>query len=132
MKKLLNRVRNEDGALTFEFLGIVPLFFMFFLLLWQVVASGYAVYTLKMAVNEGAKTYSATKSYAEAETRVLEALGSSSVIQYSGMSITNLDGSGKFELEVKANHFLIFVPSQWKDDTALSFDDSAVSKVLVQ
>ena len=42
MKKFKG-VRNERGSLSIEFLGILPFYFLFFLLLWQVVASGYAV-----------------------------------------------------------------------------------------
>ena len=30
-------VRNERGSLSIEFLGILPFYFLFFLLLWQVV-----------------------------------------------------------------------------------------------
>ncbi|WP_175986544.1 pilus assembly protein [Bacillus sp. Marseille-Q1617] len=133
MSKLFSkRMKNENGALTFEFLGILPFFFMFFLLLWQVVATGYAVYTVKTAVNEGAKTYSATKDSIEAENTVKNALGSSSVISYKGVTISPMDANGKFEMNVSVDHPLVFIPKQWKDKTALSFDQSAVGQVLVK
>ncbi|MBW3110723.1 MULTISPECIES: pilus assembly protein [Bacillaceae] len=132
MRKYFKKVNNEKGALTFEFLGILPFFFMFFLLLWQVVASGYAIYTVKTAVNEGAKSYSATKDALEAENTVKKAIGASNVITYDGMSITTPDVNGKFEINVKVEHPLVFIPKQWKDETALSFDQSAVGQVLVE
>ncbi|MEI5907460.1 pilus assembly protein [Bacillus spongiae] len=131
MRKFLKKIKNEKGALTFEFLGILPFFFMFFLLLWQVVASGYAIYTVKTAVNEGAKSYSATKDVLEAENTVKKAIGTSNVITYDEMSIIP-DVNGKFELIVKVEHPLVFIPKQWKDETALTFDQSVVGQVLVE
>ncbi|MGM0831161.1 MAG: pilus assembly protein [Bacillota bacterium] len=132
MKRIFKRIKNENGALTFEFLGILPFFFMFFLLLWQVVASGYAIYTVKTAANEGAKSYAATKDPAEAESTVKKVVGTSNVISYKGLSVTPMDVNGKFEVNVSVSHPLIFIPKQWKDKTALSFDQSAVGQVLVK
>ena len=66
MKKFKS-IRNEKGSMSIEFLGILPFYFLFFLLLWQVVASGYAVLSLKSAANDGAQVYALTKSHSEAK-----------------------------------------------------------------
>lgn len=126
-----NKLNNEKGAITFEFLGILPFFFMFFLLLWQVVASGYAVFTAKTAVNNAAKTFAATNDINEAEQVAIETIGTSSVINYENMQVTFLDGQGKFEMKLSAKHSLVFVPSPWKNAASLDFNQEAIGKVLV-
>ncbi|UOQ83623.1 pilus assembly protein [Gracilibacillus salinarum] len=128
MKKQL---KNEKGALSIEFLGILPFFFMFFLLLWQVVASGYALHTVKMATNAGAKTYAATTDIDEAKDTITEAIGSSSVIDYQSMNVVPLN-NGKFELNLEVSHSLIFVPDEWKPSTSITLDEKVVSQVLVE
>lgn len=127
----MKKLKNEKGALSIEFLGILPFFFLFFLLLWQVVASGYALHNIKMAANEGAKTYAATTDIYEARDTVTEALSGSSVVSYQGMNVVPL-GSGKFELNLQVNHSLVFVPTQWQPSTSITVDESVVSQVLVE
>jgi hypothetical protein len=126
-----NKLNNERGAITFEFLGILPFFFMFFLLLWQVVASGYAVFTAKTAVNNAAKTFAATNDINEAEQVAIQTIGTSSVISYKNMQVVFLDGQGKFELKLSADHQLVFVPSPWKSKASLALDQEAIGKVMV-
>jgi hypothetical protein len=126
-----NKLNNERGAITFEFLGILPFFFMFFLLLWQVVASGYAVFTAKSAVNNAAKTFAATNDINEAEQVAIQTIGTSSVISYKNMQVVFLDGQGKFEMRLSADHPLVFVPSPWKSKASLALDQEAIGKVMV-
>jgi hypothetical protein len=126
-----NKLNNEKGAITFEFLGILPFFFMFFLLLWQVVASGYAVFTAKTAVNNAAKTFAATNDINEAEQVAIETIGTSSVISYKNMQVVFLDGQGKFEMRLSTDHPLVFVPSPWKSKASLALDQEAIGKVMV-
>ncbi|WP_423408449.1 pilus assembly protein [Heyndrickxia sp. MSNUG] len=126
-----NKLNNERGAITFEFLGILPFFFMFFLLLWQVVASGYAVFTAKTAVNNAAKTFAATNDINEAEQVAIQTIGTSSVINYKNMQVVFLDGQGKFEMKLSANHPLVFVPSPWKSAASLDLNQEAIGKVMV-
>lgn len=128
----MKNLKNEKGALTIEFLGILPFFFMFFLLLWQVVASGYALHTVKTAASEGANTYAATTDIYEAKDTITQAIGNSSVVDYQGMKVEFLNSSGKFELDLQVSHSLIFVPDQWKPSTSITFDESVVSQVLVE
>ncbi|SEU05316.1 hypothetical protein SAMN05421676_11640 [Salinibacillus kushneri] len=132
MKKWTLKLREENGAISLEFLGILPFFFMFFLILWQVIASGYAVYTIHTAANEGAKTFSITQDIDEAEDTVIDVMGSSSVINYNRMDVTYLTSNGQFELEVEGKHPLIFVPDQWKSSTAIDLEETTVSQVLVK
>ncbi|HLR07655.1 MAG TPA: TadE/TadG family type IV pilus assembly protein [Bacillota bacterium] len=128
----MKKFKNEKGALSIEFLGILPFFFMFFLLLWQVIASGYALHTVKTAANEGATTYAATTDIEEARNTITKAIGNSSVIDYQGMEVVMLDNSGQFELNLYVSHSLIFVPDQWKPSTSITLDESVVSQVLVE
>ncbi|WP_108672185.1 hypothetical protein [Peribacillus acanthi] len=123
--------KNENGSVSLEFLGILPFYFMFFLLLWQVVASGYAVLSAKTALNDAAKTFASTNDAGEAELIAKEAMGSSSVIQYENLSVST-STDGKFMMTLESEHFLIFVPQQWKEKTSVSLSMDAVGRVLVQ
>lgn len=122
--------QNEKGSISIEFLGILPFFFMFFLLLWQVVASGYAVFTAKTAVNNAAKVYAASNNTAEAVLEAKETLGHSDVIRYKSLVPVSL-GNGKFKLVLHTEHLLTFVPDQWKEKASLDLEQEAVGKVLV-
>lgn len=128
----MKKLENEKGALTIEFLGILPFFFMFFLLLWQVIATGYALHTVKLAASEGAKTYAATTNIYDAKDTITESLGNSSIIDYEDMQVVMLNTNGKFELKLSVSHSLIFIPDQWKPSTAIILDEKVVSQVLVK
>lgn len=130
MKNLSKCLKNEKGALSFEFLGILPFFFLFFLILWQVVASGYALYSVKTAANEGAKSFAATQNINEASSTVKRSIGSSQVTTDVNVRVNTME-NGKFELVVSAQHPLVFIPKKWKEGTAISINDSAVGQVLV-
>lgn len=124
-------VRNERGSLSIEFLGILPFYFLFFLLLWQVVASGYAVLSLKSAANDGAQMYAVSGDYMEASDTVLESIGGSSLLTGATVSVTPA-GSNLFELEVQASHPLVFIPQKWKSTMAVPIKSSVSGKVMLQ
>jgi len=128
--KGLKAVRNEKGALSIEFLGILPFYFLFFLLLWQVVASGYAVLSLKSAANDAASVYALTENANEAQSAMLQSVGGSSLLTGTSISITP-QGNGTFTLTVSAQHPLVFVPAEWKKQTAVSLNSKASGKVFV-
>lgn len=123
-------MQNEKGSVSIEFLGILPFYFMFFLLLWQVVATGYAVFTAKTAVNNAAKTYAETYNLYEAIDTAKETLGTSNVISYKDIQRYNL-GSGKFKLVLYTDHSLTFIPKQWKNSATLELEQEAIGKVLI-
>ncbi|RLQ91155.1 pilus assembly protein [Falsibacillus albus] len=124
-------IKNEKGALSFEFLGILPFFFLFFLLLWQVVASGYAVFTAKSAVNDAAKVLAASNDLEQAKETAIEAIGDSSVLQYKKIEVTPLNSTGKFKLTLYTENMLVFIPDKWKPSSSLSLTQSATGQVLV-
>lgn len=128
--KIPRHVKNEKGSLSIEFLGILPFYFLFFLILWQVVASGYALMTLKSAANDGASVYSMTNDVNEARQTVKDSIGSGSVLSFDDLVVTSTSGSGNFKVTVKGTHPLIFIPKKWKDSTSVSVKSSASGKVL--
>ncbi|WP_257985967.1 pilus assembly protein [Bacillus sp. M6-12] len=115
--------------MSIEFLGILPFYFMFFLLLWQVVASGYAVFTAKTAVNNAAKTFAATNELTEAIDSAQETLGNSEVISYKNLVTTDL-GNGKFKIVLYTDHSLTFIPDQWRKKASLELEQEAIGKVM--
>ena len=129
MKKL-QVLNNEKGALSIEFLGILPFYFLFFLLLWQVVASGYAVMSLKAAANDGALVYAMTEDQGEAQTAIMQSIGNSALLASPNVLI-NSQGNGAFTLTVSAQHPLVFIPAEWKKETAISLNSKAAGKVFV-
>ena len=130
MKAVKKSWQNEAGAVSIEFLGILPFFFMFFLLLWQVVGTGYAVLTAKTAVNDAAKEYAITGNYYEASEAAKKSIGSSSVIKYKRIEIPVSDSSGRFEIELYTDHYFTFVPDKWKKQTTIEFKQEAFGKLL--
>ncbi len=133
MKKrgFLPSLQNEKGAISIEFLGILPFFFMFFLLLWQVVGTGYAVFTAKTAVNDAAKTYASTNDISKAEEAAKAVIGGSNVIEFKSMPEPVSMGDGEFKLVLYTNHFLTFIPEKWRKQASLEIEQEAFGKVLV-
>ncbi|MFX3673019.1 MAG: pilus assembly protein [Paenisporosarcina sp.] len=128
--KGLSYIKNEKGALSFEFLGILPFYFLFFLLLWQVVASGFAVMTLKSAANDGALEYALTQSEYEATQTVLKSIGGSELLA-NPIVIVSTAPNDSFTLQVTVTHPLVFVPAEWRSATSVSLNSEAIGKVLV-
>lgn len=117
--------------MSIEFIGILPFYFMFFLLLWQVVASGYAVLSLKSAANDGAQVYALTGSYNDAVDAVKESIGDSSLLTNPLVTIT-AGGNGLFDLKISAKHPLVFIPEKWKSTMSVSIDSKAAGKVMLR
>ncbi|MBM4763253.1 pilus assembly protein [Bacillus sp. B15-48] len=128
--KVKRMIKNEKGAISIEFLGILPFFFMFFLLLWQVVGTGYAVFTAKTAVNDAAKAYGASDNINEAINAAKDTLGSSNVIEYKNLVPQSL-GNGHFKLVLYTDHYLTFVPEKWRQNLPLKLEQEAYGKVLI-
>jgi len=129
-RMLRKHLRSEKGAISFEFLGILPFFFMFFLLLWQVVGTGYAIFTAKTAVNDAAKTFAATNDLYDSIEAAKETLGSSSVIKYRNL-VPQYSANGDFTLVLYTDHYLTFLPDKWKQKTAIDIEQEAHGKVLL-
>ena len=129
MKKFKS-IRNEKGSMSIEFLGILPFYFLFFLLLWQVVASGYAVLSLKSAANDGAQVYALTKSHSEAEEAVKKSIGNSSLLTEATVSVSST-GNGLFDLKISARHPLVFIPEKWKSTMSVAISSEATGKVML-
>lgn len=128
--KKFKSIHNERGSMSIEFLGILPFYFLFFLLLWQVVASGYAVISLKSAANDGAQVYALTGSYSKAIDAVNESIGDSSLLTNVSVSYPQ-EKNGLFEIKISARHPLVFIPEKWKSTMSLSIDSKAAGKVML-
>lgn len=113
--KLKKRIlSNERGAISIEFLGVLPFYFLFFLILWQAVSTGYAIMTTKTAVNEAAKYYAVTGDETEALSIISDVIGTTDFIQVSSKNISYNPSTESFEVSVSASHPLVFVPDKWK------------------
>lgn len=125
-------IKEERGSLSIEFLGILPLYFLLFLLLWQVVASGYAVMSLKATASDAAQVYAVSEDYDETKEVIDQALAGSSILQNYQFDIQNVHGSAElFEIKITARHPLVFLPDSIADKALITIDSEATGKVLV-
>jgi Flp pilus assembly protein TadG len=122
---------NEEGAISFEFLGILPFFFLFFLLLWQVIGTGYAVFTAKTAVNDAAKTFASTSDLNEAISAAKESIGTSDVLKYEQLNVQENTSNGEFKMVLNTDHYLTFIPEKWRAKATFDIEQKAFGKVLL-
>jgi len=127
-----NLLKEERGSLSIEFLGILPLYFLLFLLLWQVVASGYAVLSIKATASDAAQVYAVSEDYYETKKVIDESLSGSSIVQNHQFVIRNVGGSSDlFEIKITASHPLVFLPNSFAQKALITIDSKATGKVLV-
>ena len=127
-----NKLKNERGSLSIEFLGILPFYFLFFLLLWQVVASGYAVIHLKSVASDAAKVYAVSENYDETKDIIDKAIGNSDMLKNHTFEIRkDIYDSSLFVVTIKADHSLVFLPSNFKEKVPIKLDSKAIGKVLI-
>lgn len=125
-------MKNERGALSIEFLGILPLYFLLFLLLWQVVASGYAVIHLKSVASDAAKVYAVSENYNETKDIIDKAIGNSELLKNYHFEISrDINNPEFFIIKIDANHSLVFLPGKLKEKISIKLDSKAVGKVLI-
>ena len=127
-----HKIKNERGSLSIEFLGILPFYFLFFLLLWQVVASGYAIIHLKSVASDAAKIYAASEDYYETKDLIDEAIGDSELLKNHTFEIRkDIYNPALFVITLEANHSLVFLPGEFKQKVPIKLDSKATGKVLV-
>lgn len=123
-----NPLRNEKGSVSIEFLGVLPYFFLFFLLLWQVVGSGYAVVKARAAVNEAGKVYAMTKDLSQAEQTARKMIGNSDNLRFQSLQLSG--GANDFQLVLESSHGLVFIPTQWRPAASITFSQTAAGRVM--
>ena len=127
-----NKLKNERGSLSIEFLGILPFYFLFFLLLWQVVASGYAVIHLKSVASDAAKVYAVSENYDETKDIIDKAIGNSDMLKNHTFEIRkDVYDPELFVITIQADHSLVFLPSNFKEKVPIKLDSKAIGKVLI-
>lgn len=124
-------ISNEKGAISFEFLGIIPFYFMFFLILWQVVSTGYAVMTAKSAVNEAAKVYAMSEDIEKARNTAEKIVGSHSILSIKDLQVNPHGLMGKdFDVKLTLEHQLALVPKKWRQAAAIDLEEETSSRVM--
>ncbi|WP_280771162.1 TadE/TadG family type IV pilus assembly protein [Salipaludibacillus daqingensis] len=131
IRKILKRyLQKQNGSMTIEFIGVLPYFFLIFVLLWQVVASGIAVVTTQNALNEASKTYSLTENYTEAQAVASDIIGNSDIVSMHSFNIDPGINSNEYDLEIEIVHGLIFIPEIWRENTSINFSHSTSGRLL--
>jgi len=106
-------LRDEEGSLSIEFMGLLPFFFILFLVFFQILGSGFSMLLAQKGVNESAKVYSITGSEIEAEEALQSVIGSSSILDYSDLGVAD-EGDGYFTVKMTGNHGIVFGPDSWR------------------
>jgi hypothetical protein len=123
-------LKNERGSLSIEFLGILPFYFLFFLLLWQIVASGYAVLNLKSIASDAAQVYAMSEDYAETKEVIDKSIEGGELLKNQSFVINRDAGTNLFVVNITASHPLVFLPNSWKEKTLITINAKATGKVL--
>lgn len=123
-------LREERGSMTLEFLMVLPYYLFFFLILWQVVASGLTFLKAQSAVNEAAKVYAVTSDLLQAKDKAKDILGFSDMMSYKNFKIDPPNATDDFEAIIEFDHGFVFVPKQWRKQASESFTLSVNSRVI--
>lgn len=125
-------LKSEKGSQSIEFLGILPFYFLFFLLLWQIVASGYAVLNLKSIASDAAQIYAMTENYIETKEVIDKSIEGGELLKNHSFVIERDQGNTSlFVVTITASHPLVFLPNSWKEKTLITINSKATGKVLV-
>ncbi|WNC15543.1 pilus assembly protein [Brevibacillus brevis] len=135
--RIKQALSNEKGAITIEFLGILPLVFIIMLICWQFLIGVYGVIAGQSAANEAAKVYAITQSESSALAAAEKVLnGAGGGIRYSsGESYVETTGDGYFKVKVGVDLDIIFLPdilthNMDESDKVISFQREITSRVV--
>ena len=116
MNLLKKRLNNEKGSASIEFLGMVPLLLLLFVMLWQFLVVGYALIVTQSAVNEGAKVYAVTEDPLEASAKarhIMDKVGRS-IRQTVPLTVNYSGGSPDFTAVLQTEVELVFLPADMR------------------
>lgn len=131
------QLSNEKGSVTIEFIGILPLIFLFMLICWQFLIGVYGNIVAQSAANEAAKVFAITgnqDSALNAAKKVLSGAGGGIGFNGGDSYIEN-QGNGYFKVTVGANLEIVFLPDILTDnmepeDKFISFQRDITSRVV--
>ncbi|KSU57616.1 hypothetical protein AS034_21130 [[Bacillus] enclensis] len=127
LKRLL---KNDKGSISLEFIGVLPFFFLFMLLVFQGFVLGYALITSQSAVNEAAKVYAEGDTLTESKQAAQKIVGNSSYLTLNSLTIPSQESDGDFEVRANVSIDLMFIPDKWKSISSITFNQSASSRVI--
>lgn len=133
MRRWNKCIKNEKGSASIEFLGMVPLLLLLFVMLWQFLVIGYALIVTHSAVNEGAKVYAVTADSSEASAKagaIMNKAGKS-IRQMAPLTINGSGGSPHFTAVLQTEVELVFLPANIRSGLpAISIKQEAASRVI--
>ncbi|RKD24485.1 hypothetical protein BEP19_08860 [Ammoniphilus oxalaticus] len=112
MLKLKQRLKDEKGSATLEFLGMVPYVFLMMLVLWQFLVCAFAAITVQSAANEAAKVFSTTSSELKAKEASGKIVNNLKNVAWQYHTIAPNSDGRHFEAKVQIQLKLAFLPSE--------------------
>ncbi|MDQ0243883.1 uncharacterized protein (UPF0333 family) [Bacillus fengqiuensis] len=133
MDRWKKHIHNEKGSASIEFLGMVPLLLLLFVMLWQFLIVGYALIVTHSAVNEGAKVYAVTENPLEASAKAHDVMSKvgASIRQTVPLTVNYSGGSPDFTAVLQTEVELVFLPADMRKGLpAIPIKQEATSRVI--
>ncbi|HWO96320.1 MAG TPA: TadE/TadG family type IV pilus assembly protein [Bacillus sp. (in: firmicutes)] len=133
MGRWKKHIKNEKGSASIEFLGMVPLLLLLFVMLWQFLVVGYALIVTHSAVNEGAKVYAVTNDPDKAANKAAEVMSKvgSSIRQKQSLNVSGGEMSPDFTATLSTEVELVFLPADMRKGLpAIPITQEATSRVI--
>ncbi|WP_210367932.1 TadE family protein [Bacillus sp. REN3] len=130
--KRKERLDNEKGSATIEFLAMIPLVLLILMIFWQFLVAGYAVIISQSALNEAAKTYAVTSgNLSETSATASEFIDNAGGnLDFVRVEETYRSGND-FKLTLHVNLELIFIPEKYVEALPkVSFQKSVSGRVM--
>lgn len=133
MEKWKKYIDSEKGSASIEFLGMIPLLLLLFVMLWQFLIVGYALIVTHSAVHEGAKVYAVTEDPLEASAKAYDVMSKvgNSVRQTVPLTVNYSGGSPDFTAVLQTEVELVFLPADMRKGLpAIPIKQEATSRVI--
>ncbi|MFC3884371.1 TadE/TadG family type IV pilus assembly protein [Bacillus songklensis] len=131
MRLWKKRLTNEKGSASIEFLGMVPLLLLLFVMLWQFLVVGYALIVTHSAVNEGAKVFAVTEDPGQASAKASDVISKVGSSIRTGSFTVNNSGDPDFTAVMQTEVELVFLPADMRKGLpAIPIKQEATSRVI--
>lgn len=128
-KILINRMKDEKGSQTIEFIGLLPIMFLILALFYQILITVYSVNLVQSAANEAAKIYSTTGDKVIAENAAGKIIRTNDSLELVGLDFPM---AGKlFTAKINVKYHIKYLPDSFSDKfSPLLINYEAHSRVI--
>ncbi|VEF49208.1 Uncharacterised protein [Bacillus freudenreichii] len=122
------KLKDEQGSVTIEFLGIMPFMLLVAVIMWQLVVTVHGAVLIQSAANEAGKIYSITKDKSEASAAAQNIISTGS--GYLTFQSAPITGDKNYTAKVNAQIRFVFLPKKYFGSPSYSFSSTAKGRVI--